>query len=156
MIINERMTAQMDRDFVVFLIGMRINHPFRVRRWYSVVSAMRRMLHELYAHPDLGFVHHETGWGRTLIQVQYWRSLEQLMGYAKARDSEHLPAWRAFNQTIAKDATVVIWHETYVIQRGHSESIYHNMPPFGLGRVGELVPATGERESAQGRLNTRR
>ena len=156
MIINERMTAKMDSDFVVFLIGMRINHPLRVRRWYSVVSAMGRMLEELYANPDLGFVHHESGLGRTIVQVQYWRSLEQLMAYAKARDSEHLPAWRAFNKTIAKDSTVGIWHETYVIKKGQHESIYQNMPPFGLGRVGELVPASGHRETAMGRLDEKR
>jgi hypothetical protein len=153
MIINERMTAKMDSDFVVFLIGMRINHPLRVRRWFSVISAMRRMLEELYAHPELGFMHHETGMGRTLIQVQYWKSMDQLMDYAKARDGEHLPAWRAFNKTIAKDATVGIWHETYLIKKGQFENIYHNMPAFGLGCVGELVPASGYRETARGRLN---
>jgi len=156
MIINERMSAKMDSDFVVFLIGMRINHPLRVRRWYSVVGAMRRMLEELYANTDLGFVHHESGFGRTILQVQYWRSLEQLMDYAKARDSEHLPAWRAFNKTIAKDSTVGIWHETYVVKKGQYENIYQNMPPFGLGRVGELVPVSGNRETAMGRLNDKR
>ena len=45
-----------------------------------------------------------------------------------------------------------IWHETYRVESGHYETIYHNMPPFGLGQVAELVEATGYRMSAAGRV----
>jgi hypothetical protein len=30
--------------------------------------------------------------------------------------------------------------------------VYVNMPPYGLGRAGRLVPATGARQSAKDRL----
>ncbi len=33
-----------------------------------------------------------------------------------------------------------IWHETYLVRAGEYEAIYGNMPPFGLGRAGRLVP----------------
>jgi hypothetical protein len=33
MIHPDRLTARIDGDFVVFLIGMRINRPLRVDRW---------------------------------------------------------------------------------------------------------------------------
>lgn len=32
-IIARRMTAELDGDFVVFLIGMRINRPWMIHRW---------------------------------------------------------------------------------------------------------------------------
>jgi hypothetical protein len=35
---------------------------------------------------------------------------------------------------------------------GGYETIYHNMPPFGLGFAGTLVPATGQLLHARERL----
>jgi len=43
---NQRMTAEMDGDFVVFLIGMRINKPWKVHKWLPVFLGMFRMIHE--------------------------------------------------------------------------------------------------------------
>src|SRR5207342_1870402 len=77
-VIPSRMTAEVAGDFVVFLIGMRINKPWKVHKWLPVFLAMPRMLKELAA--------------------------------------------------------------------------YSGMPPFGLGKVGALVPASGRRESASGRF----
>ncbi len=91
--------------------------------------------------------------GRTLILVQYWESAEKLMAYAKATDAEHLPAWKAFNKTSRRTTAVGIYHETYVVDPGKSENIYVNMPPFGFGKVGKLVPATGKRNTASQRLS---
>ena len=65
MIRNERLTSQLDGDFVVFLIGMRINSPLKIHKWLPVVSAMPRMLNELYSHPELGFIHAESWLSRT-------------------------------------------------------------------------------------------
>lgn len=153
MVRRERVTATLDGEFVVFLIGMRINRPLMVHRWLPVVTAMGRMLTELHRQPDLGFMHAESWFGRTIILVQYWRSMEQLLGYAKNRNAEHLPAWRAFNQAIGTDGSVGIWHETYHIAPGRYENIYVNMPPFGLGKAGSLTGVSGARESASGRLD---
>jgi hypothetical protein len=89
---------------------------------------------------------------RTLILVQYWESAEKLFEYAKATESEHLPAWKAFNQAARTSDAVGIWHETYVVPKSGVENMYVNMPTFGFGKVGELVPATGKRNSAKDRL----
>jgi hypothetical protein len=151
----ERLTARFEGPFVVFLIGMRINRPLRVHKWWPVTKAMPRMLRELYKNRQLGFLHAEMWFGRTVILVQYWRSMEQLLEYAKARESAHLPAWQAFNRAIGTDGSVGIWHETYQVQPGGHENVYVNMPPFGLGRVGELVPASAGLQSAAGRLRGR-
>jgi hypothetical protein len=152
MIIKERMTATMEGDFVVFLIGMRINQPWKIFRWWSVTRAMGRMLKELYAKPELGLIHHEMWFSRTVILVQYWRSMDQLMAYAKSKEAHHLPAWKAFNQAIGSDGSVGIWHETYAVTAGQYENIYANMPPFGLGKTGALERVGGRRESAKDRL----
>ena len=42
-IIPQRMTAEVDGDFVVFLIGTRINKPLKIRSWWPVIRAMRSM-----------------------------------------------------------------------------------------------------------------
>ena len=152
MIQRSRLTASLDGEFVVFLIGMRINRPWMLHKWVPVVSAMTRMLRELYRRPELGFLHAESWFGRTTIMLQYWRSTPQLLAYATARDAAHLPAWQAFNRAIGTGGAVGIWHETYVVTPGSYENIYVNMPPFGLGRAGALREARGGRQSAAGRL----
>lgn len=145
-----RLTAELDGLFAVFLIGARVNQPWNVPAWLPVFRAMPRMLRELQARPELGLLGGQTH-GGTLIQ--YWRSAEHLHAYAHARDHAHLPAWRAFNQAARRHPGAVgIWHETYLIQPGAYETLYVDMPPFGLGRAGTLHPATGRRQSAQGRL----
>ena len=152
MIHRQRLTARLDGKFVVFLIGLRINEPLRIRQWWPVVNAMPRMLQELRRQPDLGFIHAENWFARTLIMVQYWRSMEHLLAYAKAKDAAHLPAWRDFNRLVAATGSVGIWHEAYEVVPGGYENIYVNMPAFGLGKVGELVEAGPGLQSAAARL----
>lgn len=149
---KNRITATSDKDFVVFLIGMRINNWFAIHRWLPVFLAMGKMLPELFKNPELGFKSYEMGFGRTIILVQYWDSTEKLIDYAKAKDAEHLPAWKAFNKLAMQSSAVGIWHETYVIDKSKTENIYVNMPPFGFGKVGEIQPAKGKRNSAEQRL----
>ena len=151
MIRPERLTASLHGEFVVFLIGMRINNPLKIHKWLPVATAMPRMLKELYRQPELGFIHEEMWFGRTTILVQYWRSMEQLIDYARNKQAQHLPAWRTFNKA-GGDGSVGIWHETYAASPGSYENIYVNMPPFGLGKAGTVQTAHGKRNSATGRL----
>ncbi len=151
-VLRERLTARLDGDYVVFLIGMRINKPWLVHKWWPVANAMPRMLRELQSKPNSGLLHAEMWFSRTVVQVQYWRSMEQLLAFAKDRQSKHLPAWAAFNKAVGTDGSVGIWHETYAVRPGSSESVYVNMPAFGLGRAGELVPAKGRLASAAQRM----
>ena len=149
-IVAQRMSAEIDGEFVVFLIGMRINKPWKVHRWWPVFRAMRPMLAELAARPKFGFLGHTFSWP---VIVQYWRSFEHLEAYARSRDNKHWPAWVAFNRrTGTCRGDVGIWHETYRVAPGQYEAIYSGMPPIGLGQAGRLVPATGRRELARGRL----
>ncbi len=153
-VITDRMTVENDRELVVFLIGMRVNRWWKPHKWVPVSMAMARMLEELYANPDLGLLHHEQWFGRTAILVQYWRDMESLMAYARAKDAEHLPAWRDFNKRVGMNGDVGIWHETYRIPAGAYEVIYGNMPTFGLAQALGSVPVRGHRVTAGGRLGT--
>ena len=155
MIHAERLTAQLDGDFVVFLIGMRFNKLWKIHKWLPVAMAMPRMLKELDAAPEAGLLGREEWVGRTTIMLQYWRSMDHLLAYAKNRDSEHFPMWKAFYKTIGTSGDVGIWHETYLVTPGSYENIYMNMPAFGLGKVGKLVPATGDRQTARERIGKR-
>jgi hypothetical protein len=143
MIHRERFIATMEGDFVVFLIGMRINQPWKIHKWMPVAAAMPRMLRELGRQPERGFVHAEMWFSRTIVLVQYWRSMDQLLAYAKDRNAAHLPAWRDFNRAVGTDGSVGIWHETYKVAAGDYENIYVNMPLFGLGKAGTVQPARG-------------
>ncbi len=152
MLIRDRVAAELPGEFVVFLIGMRINNPLLVHKWLPVAAAMPRMINELARRPELGLLHAESWFSRTLLMVQYWRSMEQLLAYATNREAEHLPAWKAFNQAVGTNGAVGIWHETYAIAPGRFESVYVNMPQFGLGKAGAVAPASGNPKSARGRL----
>ncbi len=155
MIHAERLTAQFDGEFVVFLIGMRFNTLWKIHKWLPVAMAMPRMLKELDAAPEAGLLGREEWVGRTTIMLQYWRSMDHLLAYAKDRDAEHFPAWKAFYKAIGTNGDVGIWHETYLATPGSYENIYVNMPAFGLGKVGKLVPASDSKKTALGRLEKR-
>lgn len=148
-----RYTAQMEGSFVVFLIGMRVNRFLAFQKWMPVARSMRPMLEELYRNKEMGFLSGETllNW-RGVTMLQYWRSFDHLHAYAHARDAKHLPAWAAFNRAIGNDGTVGIWHETYLVEPHHFETVYANMPRWGLGGVGEFIPVTGVRDSARQRI----
>jgi Monooxygenase af470-like len=43
-LILSSMTAEVERDLVVFLIGMHINKPWKLHKWLPVFLAMPKML----------------------------------------------------------------------------------------------------------------
>jgi hypothetical protein len=150
----QRMTAEVDGDFVVFIIGMRINRPWKPHKWLPVFLAMPRMLRELASSPDSGFLGSIGGIG---VIVQYWRSFEHLERYARNADQAHWPAWVDFNRRVhISSGDVGIWHETYLVRAGEYEAIYGSMPRYGLALAGRHVAAAGARESARGRLDAMR
>jgi len=153
-VLTKRMTAQIEGDFVVFIIGMRVNRPWKLHKWLPVALAMPRMLRELSQHSELGLLGVRQFLANPLqpTLVQYWRSFEQLERFARAADRTHFPAWVAFNKAVASNGDVGIWHETYLVRAGEYECIYNNMPPTGLGKAATLVPVAGRGDTAARRL----
>jgi len=153
-ILNGRHAADHKDQIVIFVIGMRINHFLKFGRWMQVSRAMGPMIRELVARPDSGFLGAERMLQppRGINLIQYWRDFDSLESYARDRDGLHWPAWREFNKAIGNDGSVGIFHETYVVEPGGFETIYANMPAWGLGKVAGLVPATGSRNEARSRM----
>lgn len=153
-IFNGRYTAKTDQPFVVFLIGMRINKWWRIDKWLPVSNAMSPMMQALYKYPEKGFLHAEFFWNLSgPVLIQYWRSFEDLEKFARNPSDPHLTPWKKFNQAVGADGIVGIWHETYTVNPGQFESVYGNMPKFGLAAATEHVQAIGRRETARKRLN---
>ena len=142
---------------VLFLIGMRVNRLWQVWRWVPVLAAMPRMLAELARDPSLGLVGRPRTMvsGRTVLVWQYWTSFDALDAYARAGDRAHLPAWRAFNRRVKDNGSVGIYHETVLLSDANVETVYVNMPPFGLGAVTGTVPAGRRGQTAGVRLGRR-
>jgi hypothetical protein len=156
-VIDKRVTAEIEGDFVVFLIGMRINRFWRLDKWLPVFVAMPRMIKELERAPEsglLGATFYLAG-PRCPLVVQYWRSFEQLESYARSRDGHHWPAWVAFNKRIGSGGDVGIWHESYLVPAGSYDCVYNNTPPTGLGAATRLAPAAGRKATAAGRAGLR-
>lgn len=150
---TDRVTAELDGDFVVFRIGMRINTLWKVHRWLPVFRAMPTMLAELEDDPESGLLAYDTKLGiRNHEVVQYWRSFEKLRAYALDANARHAPAIPWSNALMQETDAVGIWHETYLVRDGAYETVYNNTPPTGLGKAGDLYAATERRRTAAGRL----
>jgi Domain of unknown function (DUF4188) len=147
-----RYTADIDGDFVVFLIGMRINHPLRFRKWWPVAAAMPKMLKVLSQHPELGCLGFQQWFGRTTLLVQYWRDFDSLDRFARDKDLSHLEPWRRFNRAVRASGHVGIWHETFRVRAGEYEAVYGNMPIFGLAAAATHLPAARKGNTAAARI----
>jgi hypothetical protein len=147
-----RLTATLDDDVVVFLIGMRFNRPGKVWRWWDVFVSMPKMLRELRTVPELGLLHAQSGFlsGHPLV-ICYFRSPEHLYRFAKDPDLAHLEPWRRFNRRVRDSGDVGIWHETYRVSPDRAETIYGNMPPWLLGAAVGAEPASHRGNSAEKR-----
>ena len=151
-VIPGRVTASINGDFVVFIIGMRINKWWNPASFLQPLTAMRPMLTELKAAgPDSGLLHFERPGMLTFIQ--YWRSFEHLEAYARNPDQKHWPAWVEFNRRFRnRRGDVGIWHETYLVKAGQYEAIYSGMPPMGLALAGHRSVVADTTDSARDRL----
>ncbi|MEV5597684.1 DUF4188 domain-containing protein [Streptomyces sp. NPDC052496] len=143
-VVPGRMVVDTDGEVVVFLIGMRVNRWRDVRSWAPVWLGMPRMLKELSRERSAGLLGFRllSGGPRSFTVIQYWESREKLYAYASEQDMAHRPAWAAFNRRARSGkGGVGIWHETYVVPAGAYSTIYHTVPPTGLGAAYGVAPA---------------
>lgn len=147
-------------DLAVFLIGARINKPWRPDGWGPTFAAMSPMLKELGADPDSGFLGARMAIDadlRGVTTIQWWRSIDDLYAYANDDERRHRPAWLDFYRRARKaPGAVTIWHESYAVPAGGHESLYGDAPrPFGLARATGAVPAASRGRTARQRLQDR-
>jgi len=146
-----RWTAEIEGDFVVFLIGARFNsklQAFKSLLDYGGRRGMNHMLKYLADRPEKGLLGYET---HGLMNIQYWRSFEHLEAFAKNQDDPHLDVWRNYWKRLGTDTRSGIWHETFLVRSGEYECVYGNMPPVGLGKATSLV-RVADAVGARGRI----
>lgn len=157
-VLEQKVTAEREEEFVIFHIGMRINMFWKIHQWLPILLIAPRMIRELVADEESGLLGSRTVVGpgiRNIGFVQYWESFDALREYAHDSDRLHLPIWQDYYQSGTKeDAAIGIWHETYLIGADEYETVYNNMPPHGLAKCDEteIMPAADQRMSAAGRL----
>src|SRR4051794_41899553 len=85
---GRRMMAEIDGDFVVFLIGARFNsfHLLKTVLDLGGRRGMKHMLDHLVAHPEKGLLGYQMGLPTI---VQYWRSFEHLEAVARDEGDPH-------------------------------------------------------------------
>ena len=154
-IIRQKITAKIEGEPIVFLTGMRVNKWWRLRAWLPVLGAAIGMQRALERDREHGLLWLDAWAGRTFIILQYWRSYEALERWARDKRQPHLPAWLAFVRRIGLGGDVGIWHETYRITPGNYETIYVNMPAFGLAKATRAVEITSRTDSARDRMGRR-
>ncbi len=149
---SESMTTWIEAPFVVLLIGIRLNRPWKVHRLWEARRAMKGLLAELEASREHGLLHYESFRGNPSLIVQYWRSWEHLETWAREPKGNHRSVWVDYAKRIKPGGDVGVWHETYVVRPGDYECIYTNMPRFGLGAIGELIKTKGRTGRASNRM----
>ncbi len=150
-----RFTADIEGDFVVFIIGMRINKLWKIHKWLPVAMAMPRMLRHLDKNQEGLLGYRYAGLGRAPTLIQYWRSFDALEKFSKNPDAPHLEPWRSFVRAVGSSGDVGIWHETYRVRAGEYEAVYGNMPVVGLAAATQLVPVGKKGQSAAYRIGAR-
>jgi len=150
---GRRMTAELEGDFVVFLIGARFNSKLHLVRSMLDLGGrrgMKYMLDYLVEHPEKGLLAYELGFPTI---VQYWRSFEHLEAFANGKDDPHVDAWRQYWRRVGRSGRTGIWHETFLVQAGQYEAVYGNMPARGLGKAGRVL-SVAEASTARARVRT--
>ena len=131
-------------DLVVIYLGMRVNEPRGVRTLMSFGPKIRKSVEAqpggLLLHENLLFSLFPPHAGMR----QYWRDFDSLERWARS-----LPHQQWWQQFLRDRGGTGFWHETYLIKPGKYETIYSNMPLFGLA-------AASSHERAEGKLSTAR
>lgn len=155
-IFQGRFTASVDQDFVVFVIGMRVNKWWLFHRWFPVALAMPKMLMKLQHDKSLGMRGGESFFRffpLTTCLVSYWDSFEHLERFASDKSLPHYEPWMMFMKKIGKSGDVGIYHETYKVSSKGYECVYGNMPKFGLAQAFSHIPVGPASHEAKSRMN---
>ncbi len=151
-----RYTAEVNRDFVVFIIGMRVNRWWMFHLWLPVAFAMPRMLIRLQQNRSLGMLGGESFFRFfpiTTTLISYWESFEHLERFATDKSLPHAGPWAKFMKSVGSSGNVGIYHETYKVKSSEFECIYGNMPKFGLASAFAHIPLKKSHNTAKSRIN---
>ena len=142
---KSRHKAVCDQSITLFLTGFKINRFWKYHKWLMIHRLLKKVNQELESSHGIGFLGQEQWHGNPDISVQYWRSHEELLSFARNKQALHFPAWLKFNEYVALNGDVGLWHEIYVVEADKMEGLYRNMQPIGLGRFMGVDAVKGNR-----------
>ena len=153
---QSRMMADMEGEFLVFVIELHVHKLWQFWRWYPVVQAMTNMLIELLTQEEFGLLNYEYRFSfRRQFIVMYWRSYEHMHNWALNKDATHMDGWRMLSKLMKEHPRLLgFWHESYVVTQ--YESFYRNVPAVGLGKASGLIPLQGGMKTGAARLREAR
>ena len=151
-VVPARMAAEIEGEFVVFLIGMRINKLWKVHMWLPVAAAMGPMLAELVRYPELGLLGYPMTWAARAAARAVLAQPEQLVAFARDKDNPHLEAWRRFNRRSPATATSAsgtrpTWCRPAATRRSTATCPGSGSPPRGCRCRVARQPASASREA---------
>lgn len=155
---KERMIAELEDEFLIFIVELQVHKLWQFRRWYPAVQGMNQMLSELIRDKEYGLLSFEYRFSfRRQLFIMYWRSFEHMHDWALNKNATHIAGWKMLNQLMKAHPEVMgFWHESYVVRPNEYESFYRNVPSVGLGLAGTLVPIRGRASTAAQRLRAAR
>lgn len=121
----------------LFMAGVKINKWRKVGHWLPLLLTLPGMLRELITTPDGGLLGYRLLIGpgpRHVMLVQYWRSSDDLLRFARDVPGTHRSAQRRFWRHYGSGG-VGVWHELLPVAEGVHHGMHGNMPPIGLGAL---------------------
>lgn len=147
-----RYTAEMPDDFVVFLIGMRLNRPWKVHTLVPVLSAMPRMLRWLISTQMPACCNGTTPGSTGRPSCSTGGALRSSTASRGQPGNRTGRPGKWFNHAVGASGDVGIWHETYKVHAGEYECVYVNMPRSRLAAAGVHAPIGSTGQSAARRI----
>jgi len=146
--INQRMTISKEDNFVVFLVGININHLWKLHSWIPSILAIPKILNELTYITESGFLGYQLISHFPPVIAEYWKSVDDLENHTQYRYEKKYQAWNDFAQKINQNNDVDIWHEIYNVSDGESSRIYNGMPVYGTRKLNQIMPSRDKRKQA--------
>lgn len=123
-----------DASIVVFLVGLRNNHPYSIlapgfKDMGTFFAGMQKHLEE--NAEEYGFLGMSCWASSTqretqneMMNVVYFKNYDGLHKFAHGK--AHREPWRWYNSMATKIPHLSIWHEAYVVPKGNWEAMYVN------------------------------
>ena len=154
-IFKGKYTSKPEESFVLFIFGMKINNPFFFWLWLPFNFIFLKMVRRLRKYKDAGMLnaHLFWFWGGVGV-IQYWKSFDHLEKFARDKADMHMPNEKRYKKYIGKSGILGVWHETYLVDQDKFETMYFNMPMWGLSKASKHhleVPSV--HDEARNRIN---
>lgn len=153
-LIAPRYSATLDGDFVLFIVGMRINRLCAIHIWPAILLRALRIIRSATPGAN-GLLSREIVIsGKGIALITYWDDFDQWEEFGNS-DNHHRSSWKYFYERVINSKAVGLWHELYSIKQGEYQTIYMQMPPKGLSRSKEARISENPPSKAHDRMNPR-